>query len=94
MKLERIKNKRNILIMISLLIVCLVVIGVSYAIWQMTLTQTDKNIVTTSCFKIDFKGENDINLENAYPMTLEEGMNLVPYTFTIEMSVIQMLHIK
>ena len=84
MKLERIKNKRNILIMMSLLIVCLVVIGVSYAIWQMTLTQTDKNIVTTSCFKIDFKGENDINLENAYPMTLEEGMNLVPYTFTIE----------
>ena len=63
---------------------CLLIIGISYAVWQITHAQTDTNIVNTACFKIDFKGENDINLENAYPMTLEEGRNLVPYTFTIE----------
>ncbi len=69
--------------------VCLVVmailfvVGTSYAIWQLTLTQTDKNTVTTSCFKLDFQEENDIRLENAYPITDEEGKVLTPYTFTI-----------
>ena len=77
------KNKRNLLIMMSLLIISFIVIGVSYAIWQMTLTQTDKNTVTTSCFKIEFQDANPLNLDKSYPITNEEGMNLVPYTFTI-----------
>ena len=77
------KKNRNIIIF-GVILSLMLVIGISYAVWQLTLTQTDTNIVNTACFKIDFKGENDINLENAYPMTLEEGRNLVPYTFTIE----------
>jgi len=78
------KNKRNLLIMMSLLIISFIVIGVSYAIWQMTLTQTDKNTVTTSCFKIEFQDANPLNLEKSYPILNEEGKNLIPYTFTIK----------
>ncbi len=79
----RVKQKRNTLILSGLFVGFLFVIGVSYAVWQMTLTQTDSNVVTTSCFKLDFQEENDIELENAYPITDEEGKVLTPYTFTI-----------
>ena len=50
--------KINKNVIIPILLVCLMlVIGVSYAVWQITLTQADTNIVNTACFKIDFKEE-------------------------------------
>ena len=77
------KNKRNLLIVMILLIISFIIIGVSYAIWQVTLTQTDKNVVTTGCFKVEFTDTNPINLEKSYPILDEEGMKLVPYEFII-----------
>ncbi len=69
------------------LVVCLIILGTSglcYCLWQLTLMQTESNLVSTTCFKIDFTEENDITLQNSYPITDEEGMRLTPYTFTIE----------
>ena len=49
--------------------------------WQITLTQTDKNVVTTGCFKVEFTDTNPINIDESYPIIDEEGMKLVPYEF-------------
>jgi len=80
------KRKKYLLGMGSLL-VFLITIGVSYAYWMSTLSQTDKNIVTSDCFKIEFTDENDINLQNASPMYNKElysfYQNATPYHFTI-----------
>ncbi len=78
------KNKKqNTLVLLGLLMVCLLVIGVSYALWQLTLTQTDSNVVTTGCFKVEFTDQNPITLDKAYPITDEEGKSLTPYEFTL-----------
>ena len=83
MKLERLKeNKKAIIILILLLIT--VSVGISYAYWKITLSQSNQNAIASSCFKITFKEEtNGIQLDNAYPITDEEGKNITPYTFTI-----------
>ena len=57
--------------------------GVSYAVWQMTLTQEDDNLITSSCFQVTMTEKNPISLQNAIPMTEQDAESLVPYTFTI-----------
>ncbi len=49
----------------------------------MIFIQTERNLVSTSCFKLEFEEDDDITLQNAYPMSDDEGKNLAPYTFTI-----------
>ena len=61
----------------------LVLIGTSFAIWQITLRQEDTSQLTSSCFKVEFQDKNPVTLENAYPISDEEAKVLVPYEFTI-----------
>jgi len=80
-------KKKKYVIGLSVIVVALVAIGISYAYWMMTFTQPEKNVVTLDCFKVTFTGENDINLINAYPMQDDElydfYKNATPYHFTI-----------
>jgi len=80
-------KKKKYILGISILLISLVTIGISYAYWMLTLKQEDKNIITSDCFKITFVGENDINLANAYPMQDSElysfYQSTTPYHFTI-----------
>ena len=77
------KKKRNILITIVLLIGIIAIIGVSYAIWFLNLTQTGQNNISSSCFNITFTDKDNISLQKAYPILDEEGKKLAPYEFTI-----------
>ena len=77
------KKKRNILITIVLLIGIIAIIGVSYAIWFLNLTQTGQNNIASSCFNITFTDKDNISLQKAYPILDEEGKKLAPYEFTI-----------
>ncbi len=77
------EKKKNALIIVGLLITCFAVVGVSYAVWSLTLTQTEKNVVTTGCFKVEFTDQNPLTLDKAYPITDEEGKSLTPYEFTL-----------
>ena len=78
------KKKRNILVIAVLLIGIMAIIGVSYAYWILTYTQTGVNKVAASCFSLSLSNEkNNINLTNAYPILDEEGKKLTPYSFTI-----------
>ncbi len=77
------KENNNVLSILVLLLILLVISGVSYALWQIALSQTEKNRITTGCFKILFKDKNAINLQETLPITDEEGIRLIPYEFTI-----------
>ena len=77
------KKKRNILVIAVLLIEVVAIIGVSYAIWSLNLTQTGKNDIASSCFNITFTDKNNISLQKAYPILDEDGKKLTPYEFTI-----------
>ncbi len=78
-------NKRKYQIGIGLIIALLSVIGISYAYWMFTIHQTDENLVTSKCFEVTMlKAGKGITLENAYPVTDEEGKSQDGYTFTIK----------
>ena len=77
------KKKRNILVIAVLLIGIIAIIGVSYALWVLNLTQTGQNDIVTSCFNITFTDKDNISLQKAYPILDAEGKKLTPYEFTI-----------
>ena len=82
------KNIKCLLILFS--IVCLVgltLMGVSYSLWNTSLSQDTNNIITTTseCFNIELTNQsNNINLENAYSIINEKGKRLTPFTFTVK----------
>ena len=81
-------NKKSTLLTIVILILVCIILGVSYAYWQITRTQNDKNIVTTGCFEVesDIGTENEldpIRLLKTYPISDTEGKQLTPFTFTL-----------
>jgi len=76
-------KKRNVLVVLAVLIGIVSIIGISYAYWMLSLTQTDKNTLASACFSIEFTDADDINLQNTYPISDSEGEVLTPYTFTI-----------
>lgn len=73
------------LIVISTLLIATIMIAISYAYWTITTVQVTTNTIATGCFNVIISEEkNAINLENAYPITDEEGMQSTPFTFTIK----------
>ena len=77
------RNQKKIIAITLLVIIC--VIGVSYAYWRLSLSQTGTNEIASSCFNITLENEqNAINLQKAYPILDEEGKTLTPYSFTIK----------
>ena len=59
--------------------------GISYVIWALKLNQTNFNIVNSSCLKLNLINEkNDINVENAYPLLNEEGVQRLSNFDTVE----------
>ena len=76
------KNKRMLLIL-GIVISVLLIIGVSYAVWRLYLSQTNTSKLLSTCFQMELADQDDINLENTYPITDTEGKSLTPYKFTI-----------
>ena len=78
-------NKKKVgLIVLSLCLVGIIAIGVSYAWWRFTAIQTGENTASSKCLKLELSNESEaINLTNMYPITDEEGRKLTPYTFTL-----------
>ena len=79
------KNKKTKLAIIGIIALILVTIGLTYAYWLVTKTQTNENVISSACLDIAISGEkNDIELTNQYPLSDEEGMKLTPYEFTVK----------
>lgn len=78
------KKKITILVIVGVLLIVSVLLGVSYAYYIATTSQTGSNVITTDCFKITYTDQDTINLNNSFPMTDEDGATLIPYQFTIK----------
>ena len=59
-------------------------IGISYSLWNISVSQDTVNTATTNCFNVEITSQNNnISLENAYPISNEKGKKLTPFSFTI-----------
>ena len=78
-------DKNKIKVFSSLLIIVLLVMGVSFAIFQNFARQSGtNNLGATNCFSVTFTGVNNaINLANDYPIPDSEGLERDPYTFKV-----------
>ena len=78
------KKVNYIFVLASVLIVTVLGIGISYSLWNISVSQDKVNTAMTSCFDITYSSEsNAINLEKQYPISDEAGSKLTPYTFKI-----------
>ena len=78
------KRKYKIsLLLIGILLLASVALGSSYALWTTTIIQDGVNVINSDCFEFTFEGNNNITLENAFPITDSQGVMLRPYTFTV-----------
>ena len=78
------KNRKILLIVLGILLSLSLFVGISYAYYMVTASQTNKNRLASSCISVSLTNEkNDITLNNAYPITNSEGKKLTPYQFTI-----------
>ena len=78
-------TKKNIIFLsISLVLIMLLGIGVSYSMWNVSVSQNINNTAYTECFDLSITNkENNISLNNAYPISNDKGKSLTPYTFTV-----------
>ncbi len=78
-------TKKNIIFLsVSLVLIMLLGIGVSYSMWNISVSQDTNNTAYTECFDLSITNkENNISLDNAYPISNDKGKSLTPYTFTI-----------
>ena len=79
------RDKNRIKVFSSLLIIVLLVMGVSFAIFQNFARQSGtNNLGATNCFSVTFEGVNNaINLANDYPIPDSDGLEREPYTFKV-----------
>ena len=77
-------KKSVIFISISLGLIILLGIGVSYSMWNISVSQDTTNMAESKCFDLSISNqENNISLDNAYPISNDKGKSLTPYTFTV-----------
>ncbi len=77
-------KKSVIFISISLGLIILLGIGVSYSMWNISVSQDTTNMAESKCFDLSITNkENNISLDNAYPISNDKGKSLTPYAFTV-----------
>ena len=81
--IEKEKKKRTILY--GLLVTVLVLIGVTYAYYRISKTQTNSNVIgTRTCLDTTLTEEtSEIVLSDAFPISDEDGLKQSPFTFTL-----------
>ena len=79
------KNQRKLSIYTSLLLIVVLLIGVSYALFQIFARQSGQNNISTiDCLSITYEDVSDaISLVNEFPITDNEGYQKAPYTFKV-----------
>ena len=77
------KKKYIIISVIVILISVLALIGASYALLTMSIEGDKEITLRAGILKVDFSEGDNINLDNASPMSDNQGLKTTPYTFTI-----------
>lgn len=78
------QKKRIVKIFISVLILLAIVVGFSYARINFKVESNKTNLIEAGCLKISISDSNNINLDNAIPMSDPVGLETKPYTYTIK----------
>ena len=78
-------KKVYLLLVLGILLAVSLIVGMSYAYWSNTHSQSGENFVESKCFSTSFSDVDgtEINLTNSYPMVDVDGMKTKPYEFTI-----------
>lgn len=88
------KNKKSDIVakILGIILGIVLVLGISYALYMVTFYGKKENKIITGTLRLELL-ETDknapekythIELDNAYPISDEEGINTVPYTFTLK----------
>src|SRR5699024_8342852 len=81
---ENMKEKRNKIFLIILLIVLtIVIIALSFAAFNYSRVGSE-NVITLGTLELTLNEGNTINLEDTYPLTDSKGLALSGYDFTLE----------
>ena len=77
--------KKNIVVInICLVLIAILGIGFSYSLWNISVSQNSISTISTDCFDLTISNkDNNISLDQAYPISNSKGMKLTPYTFTV-----------
>lgn len=80
------KNKQKLLLVISIILVVLVIIffiGNSFGFFRYLKKGEIVNVITINGISVEIINKDDdaLNLENAYPVSDDEGLNLTPFVF-------------
>ena len=80
------EDKKKLKIYYGLLITLVILIGVSYAWFRLTLKQSNSNVIgTRSCLDATLTEETSkITLSDAFPISDEDGLKQSPFTFTLK----------
>lgn len=78
-------KKKVVLPVIGVFLLVVSIAGISYAYWKYSSTQELSNVIGTDCLDLQLIDETEaITLEEAYPLSNEEGKKLKPYQFTVK----------
>ena len=79
------KKKHKItLLVIGIFLTLSLIIGLSYAYYIFSVSQSGSNIVRSDCFEITYSDGNAINLSDTIPLREDDINNIDAYVFTIE----------
>lgn len=75
--MENFKSRQVVLSIIGISILILAVVGISYAVFSLTLNGSEDNKLTTGTISMSYlEATNGISIDNAMPISDEEGKNL------------------
>ncbi|MDO4341692.1 MAG: hypothetical protein Q4C44_02990 [bacterium] len=78
------KYRKRVMILAGLLLITVLLVGVSYAVFNSYASQDSTNTLAATCIELEFSGENSVNLTNVYPINDSEGLKTTPYKFKIK----------
>ena len=60
------KKNKVIILSITVLLICTIIVGITYAYWKLTYQATSVNKIVSSCFSMELTNEkNNITLDSA-----------------------------
>ena len=77
------KRYKITILLIGIFFIISLMIGLSYAYYIFSVSQSGTNAVRSDCFEITYTDGDAINLNNTISLTDEEAKELTPYHFTI-----------
>ena len=80
--IKKLTNKKIVLISATVIVVVLI-LGFTLALWSSNFTQTGTNTIASDCFNIEYSESDATSLINSYPQTDEDGLKNVSYDVTI-----------